>query len=384
MTLPNPFPIGLAFNGGPSAPRDGSDIRAHAVAGAGTAEAWRPWLDAIRQADEAGLDFATFEDLWARRGSPGQSPLDATLLLARIGPATRRIGLLPAVVVSTTEPFHVSTAIATLDYVTRGRAGLVPVVPAQADVDAAVAHAGPDSYGLPLSRDGLYQDAAGAVDGVRRLWDSWEDGAIIRDVATGRFVDRDKLHYVDVKTPTLSIRGPSIVPRPPQGQPPVAVTWREDGDLAWAARHADILFVPEPADSAAWAAQRQALDGAQQQAGRHLAPLRYIVDVPVSFDDAADAAAPRAGREDAPHTAQALARRILAWRDAGFAGVRLHPRDLRRDVAVVTDVLLPLLQDAGLAAAADIDASFPPISLRGRLGLAAATNRYATAGQGAR
>ena len=108
------------------------------------------------------------------------------------------------------------------------------------------------------------------------------------------------------------------------------------------------------------------------------------MDVPVSFDDAADAAAPRAGREDAPHTAQALARRILAWRDAGFAGVRLHPRDLRRDVAVVTDVLLPLLQDAGLAAAADIDASFPPISLRGRLGLAAATNRYATAGQGAR
>ena len=122
-------------------------------------------------------------------------------------------------VVSTTEPFHVSTAIATLDYVTRGRAGLLPVVPALPDVDAAVAHAGADSYGLPLTRDGLYQDAAGAVDGVRRLWDSWEDGAIIRDVATGRFVDRDKLHYVDVKTPTLSIRGPSIVPRPPQGQP---------------------------------------------------------------------------------------------------------------------------------------------------------------------
>lgn len=371
MTLPNPFPIGLAFNGRPSAPRDGSDIRAHAVAGADTAEAWRPWLDAIKQADEAGLDFATFDDLWARSGSPGQSPLDATLLLARIGPATRRIGLLPAVVVSTTEPFHVSTAIATLDYVTRGRAGLVPVVPAQADVDAAVTHAGAGIYALPGTRDGLYQDAAGAVDGVRRLWDSWEDDAIIRDVATGRFVDRDKLHYVDVKTPTLSIRGPSIVPRPPQGQPPVAVTWREDGDLAWAARHADILFVPAPPDPAAWAVQRQTLDAAQRQAGRGLAPLRYFVDVPVAFDDAA-------------RTPQALIERIQSWREAGFAGVRLHLRDVPRDLRVVTESLLPLLRDAGLAAALDADASAPPISLRGRLGLAAATNRYATAGQGAR
>ena len=32
---------------------------------------------------------------------------------------------------------------------------------------------------------------------MRRLWDSWEDDAEIRDVATGRFIDRDKLHYID-------------------------------------------------------------------------------------------------------------------------------------------------------------------------------------------
>ena len=54
---------------------------------------------------------------------------------------------------------------------------------------------------------------------VRRLWDSWEDDTGIRDVATGRFVDRDRLHYIDFEGRWFNVRGPSIVPRPPQGQP---------------------------------------------------------------------------------------------------------------------------------------------------------------------
>ena len=43
----------------------------------------------------------------------------------------------------------------------------------------------------------LLDEAADYVEVLRRLWDSWEDDAEIRDVATGRFVDRNKLHYID-------------------------------------------------------------------------------------------------------------------------------------------------------------------------------------------
>ena len=57
----------------------------------------------------------------------------------------------------------------------------------------------------------------------RRLWDSWEDDAVIRDRATGRYIDRDKLHYVDFEGRFFSVRGPSITPRSPQGQPLVAI-----------------------------------------------------------------------------------------------------------------------------------------------------------------
>ena len=50
--------------------------------------------------------------------------LDAVLVAARVAPLTRHIGIVPTQVVTHTEPFHASKAIATLDYVSTGRAGV--------------------------------------------------------------------------------------------------------------------------------------------------------------------------------------------------------------------------------------------------------------------
>ena len=48
---------------------------------------------------------------------------------------------------------------------------------------------------------------------------------MIRDVATGRYLDVDKLHYADFERRRIagrySVKGPSIIPRPLQGQLPV-------------------------------------------------------------------------------------------------------------------------------------------------------------------
>ena len=63
---------------------------------------------------------------------------------------------------------------------------------------------------------------------VRRLWDSWEDDAEIRDAATGRFIDRDKLHYIGFSGRWFSVKGPSITPRPPQGQPIISALAHRD------------------------------------------------------------------------------------------------------------------------------------------------------------
>jgi hypothetical protein len=61
-------------------------------------------------------------------------------------------------------------------------------------------------------------EAAEAVEVVRALRDSWEDDADIRDVASSRYLNRDRLHYVDFAGTHYSVKGPAIVPRPPQGQ----------------------------------------------------------------------------------------------------------------------------------------------------------------------
>src|SRR6204780_2612130 len=91
------------------------------------------WTDLVRQAERSFLDFVTFEDSLRLQSSRFDGPdgrtdqvrgrLDAVLIAARVAPTTTRIGLVPTATVTHTEPFHISKSIATLDYVSGGRAG---------------------------------------------------------------------------------------------------------------------------------------------------------------------------------------------------------------------------------------------------------------------
>ena len=102
------------------------------------------WADLAREAEAGALDFLTIEDsLGLQTAGRFVSPddrtdqvrgrLDAVLTAARIAPHTTRIGLVPTAVTTHTEPFHLSTSIATLDYVSEGRAGWRPRVAASPD-----------------------------------------------------------------------------------------------------------------------------------------------------------------------------------------------------------------------------------------------------------
>ena len=99
------------------------------------------WADLIQEAERGLLDFVTIEDglglQSARhfeqdwRTDQVRGRLDAVLIAARVAPLTSHIGLIPTAVVTHTEPFHISKAIATLDYVSTGRAGVRVQVSAQ-------------------------------------------------------------------------------------------------------------------------------------------------------------------------------------------------------------------------------------------------------------
>ncbi|MGW6792175.1 LLM class flavin-dependent oxidoreductase, partial [Streptomyces chartreusis] len=82
------------------------------------------WVDLVTEAERGLLDFVTIEDGLGLQSSHFLDPdertdqvrgrLDAVLVASRVAPLTRHIGLVPTVVSTHTEPFHISKAIATL------------------------------------------------------------------------------------------------------------------------------------------------------------------------------------------------------------------------------------------------------------------------------
>ncbi|MEJ2889850.1 LLM class flavin-dependent oxidoreductase [Actinomycetospora aeridis] len=349
------------------------------------------WVDQVREAEAGLLDLVTFEDSFALatdRADRAQGNLDAQLVALRVGPVTSRIGLVPTVVTTHTEPFHVSTEIATLDYVTTGRAGVRVRVSSREDEYALF---GRREYGAE-SREGLFDEAADHIEVQRRLWDSWEDDAEIRDAATGRFVDRERLHYIDFEGAQFSVRGPSITPRPPQGQPLVTALAHVDVAYRLAARGADLVFVTpggvgrDGPTGDAEAILRQVRDE-EAAVGRTGDPLHVLGDLLVVLDDSADAARARLARLDETDggelrsdariltgTATDVADVLESWHGTGLAGARLRPSVTAHDLPRITRELVPELQRRGLFRTAyDAD------TLRGHFGLARPADRYARA-----
>ncbi|TMR02268.1 LLM class flavin-dependent oxidoreductase [Actinomadura soli] len=362
----------------------------------------RYWTDLATEAERGLLDFVTIDDSLGLQSSGPTVPddrtdqvrgrLDAVLVAARIAPATERIGLVPATITTHTEPFHVAIGIASLDHASRGRAGWQPRVGARLS-DAA--HFGrrafPDldrpwsatAEGAALGAE-LFGEAGDVVEVVRRLWDSWEDDAEIRDAATGRFLDRDKVHYIDFEGARFSVRGPSITPRPPQGQPLVTALACGVRSYEFAARGADVVFVTPRSRADAFAVVAQIRE-AERTVRRSGEPLRILADLVVFLDEAPGAAVSRKARLDdldgAPLDSDAeiftgtpgeLADLLLDWRNAGLDGFRLRPGVLPSDLAGITRGLVPVLQERGA-----FRTGYQAATLRGHLGLARPANRYA-------
>jgi len=334
----------------------------------------RYWAELAATAERGLLDFLTIDDTLMPQ--PGRRErisarrlagrADAVLVAARIAPATQHIGLIPVATVTHTEPFHVSKSIATLDYVSHGRAGWQPRVSATAHEAALFGRR--DGSRHPLSP--LFQEAVDHVEVVRRLWDSWEDDAIIRDVSTGRYVDRDKLHYVDFTGKYFSVKGPSITPRPPQGQPVVAVLAHAAPVYEFAAASADVVFIT-PTDGATVGS----ILGEVRAAGG--ARLKVFADVVASFDGRDDLGDFLSDALIFAGSATQLVDMLLDWQQLGIDGVRLRPAVNATDLPVIVDQVVPLLQRAGRFRTGYVDGE----TLRARLGLPVAPNRYAAVNQ---
>ncbi|WP_316766554.1 LLM class flavin-dependent oxidoreductase [Streptomyces sasae] len=362
------------------------------------------WADLVAEAERGLLDFVTIEDGLGLQSShygelDGRTDqvrgrLDAVLIASRIAPLSSHIGLVPTVIATHTEPFHISKAIATLDYVSTGRAGVrvqISARPHEAD------HFGRRTFPpisltelrTPAGQERLaehFDEAADHIEAVRRLWDSWEDDAEIRDAATGRFIDRDKLHYIDFEGGKFSVKGPSITPRPPQGQPLVTALGHQTVPYRLIARQADVGYVT-PHDTADARAIVAEIRAEQEAAGRAGDTVHVFGDLVVFLDDDPATAAARKDRLDAldggaltsdarifTGTASQLADLLEEFAAEGLSGFRLRPAVLGHDLPRITQDLVPELQRRGRFRTA-----YEADTLRGLLGLSRPANRYAAA-----
>lgn len=313
--------------------------------------------DLLRQVDD-GADFLTLEDGFAHPGGDG---LDAVLFANWLGARTRHAGIIAGAAINFLEPFHVSTAIATLDYVTEGRAGLFAQSLTGDHATSARQANGPLNGYPETDRPALEQDFVESIDVIRSLWDSWEDGAVIRDTASQRFVDGAKLRYVDFKGANFSVLGPSITPRPPQGQPVIAAAVGGGDDPALLAS-IDLAFLR---------ADDQDLVSRLRDIKSKHPDLLVFTDIGIGTDHDSASAIPQWAADIDKVVAAAK-----FFAEAGFDGIRFKPRVPERDLGPLVNDILPALKAAGLQAE---NAIRQDATLRERLALPVAANRYVAA-----
>ncbi|MEU5216721.1 LLM class flavin-dependent oxidoreductase [Streptomyces sp. NPDC020807] len=316
-------------------------------------------------AENAGFTLVTFEDSILPPASDAgpAGRVGAVERAAFAAASTSVLGVAPVVSTTYAEPFHVSTQLASLDHVSAGRAGWV--VGVEDDPAAARAWGRPPVEGA----EALAREARDGLRVVRDLWDSWEDDAVIRSVPTSRYLDRARLHAIDFTGETYSVRGPSIVPRPPQGRP---VVLAHPGLVP--PGHVDVALVGGPTTAATV--------GAAADSGVPLAfaEIEIALDTPRESAEARIADleryAPWERRPDRLRytgSAEGLVT-LLAELAAHVDGVRLLPLVVDEDLSVLSRHVLPELFVRRLATR-----PLPGTTLRASLGLPRPRNRFATA-----
>ncbi|GAB3282581.1 LLM class flavin-dependent oxidoreductase [Kineosporia babensis] len=304
----------------------------------------------------SGFVLASFEDSPLPAGGTGPDQagrLEAGTRAAFAATLAGDLGLAPVLNATTTEPFHLATQLASLDHASHGRAAWI--VDGLSDLDV-LATVGAEPLGGAAQR----QEVADVIRTARLLWDSWQDDAVIKDVASGRYLDSGRVHHIDFSGATFSVKGPLITPRPPQGQ--IVVIAR---DHLRVDEHADIVLVAA-ADPEAVAARAQ-----QTSSILTFADVEVILDLPgrpaaerlAELDDFTPW--PSTGR--LRHVGSVTGLLDLLSELRGVDGVRFLP--------AVQALDLPLLAEQVVPARGRV---LPGRTLRERLGLPRPASRFAS------
>jgi len=201
----------------------------HYISLAQTAE--RGVLDSIFLPDSPGVAEFRSEYL------PGAG-LDPLQLLSSVATMTEHVGLIATVSTTYSYPWDVARRLATLDFLSHGRAGWNIVTTVE---PAAAGNFGDQPH--PPSAD-RYDRAGEYVEVVLKLWDAWEDGAAVVSRQAGRWADPARLHPPRHHGKYFDVASYLPFPRSPQGHPFLTQAGSSPPGVALAARYADAVFTP--------------------------------------------------------------------------------------------------------------------------------------------
>jgi FMN-dependent oxidoreductase (nitrilotriacetate monooxygenase family) len=168
-------------------------------------------------------------------------------LMGALAQHTKHLGLVCTATSTYEQPFFLARRFASLDLISGGRAGWNLVTTGN---EAAAQSFGFEQH---IDKSIRYRSAREFAHVVRGLWNSWQDGAFIRDKKSGLFFDQDRLRVLEHEGEFYKVRGPLHVPTSKQGEPVLVQAGASEAGRALAAETAEVVF-----------GATQTLEGAQE------------------------------------------------------------------------------------------------------------------------
>lgn len=169
----------------------------------------------------------------------GGADLEPYTLCAALSRVTRNMGLVVTASTTYTHPYHLARLTLSLDHLTGGRAGWNVVTSAR---DYESVNFTGESI---IAKSTRYKMAKESVEVVQGLWDSWEEGALVRDKKSGVYFDPTKMRLVNYSGQYFKVRGPLNLPRSPQGRPIIIQAGASEDGIDLASAISDIVYTAQ-------------------------------------------------------------------------------------------------------------------------------------------
>lgn len=236
------------------------------------------YQESARTLEQAGFDLLLIEDAPSLgsaatidlrvRQAFGGPKLDPLLLAPYLFAATRHLGIAPTVNPAAYLPYTAARQFATLQHLSGHRLALNVVT----DTGSA-RHFGATP---PLGHDAAYDRAEEWLAGIRSLWRSWPDDALIADPARGRYADGTQLDAVPHRGEHFSFDGPlNFVPFT-DGEPVIVSPGGSGRGLGFAGANSDVQLALAPLDEASITAYRAKIHAAARERGRRPEDIKIL------------------------------------------------------------------------------------------------------------